>query len=102
MSTDEDLTWEVEHDTECPEDIKCGFGYERPFILHFDRGRYCILVEKEEGKWQEIVSFPSAARPDETDGLSCPQCQGGPIYPDARGGYNCGHCDCWFEIKKEP
>ena len=100
----EEAGWEVS-DAEA-DALKLRHGKARTFVLRYDceRDVYVVLAEKEAGRLdseEEIVVFPAKSDQFATDGLSCPQCQGGPIYPDARGGYDCGHCDCWFEIKEE-
>lgn len=74
----------------------------RPIILSFDVERqvYAAFVE-ESGAWVEKTSV-TAKESKQMNEMSCPVCQGGPIFPDARGvsRFDCGHCDASFTLHR--
>lgn len=75
--------------------------------IQFDpeRNLYAVLKLVGDGAWKEMtsVSASPASRP-EGAGLSCPFCQGGPIFPDVRGpaSYECNHCGEFFILPSKP
>jgi hypothetical protein len=69
-----------------------------------ERNLYQILKLVGNGTWNEVTSVSASPASRQQNGLTCPECQGGPIYPDARGltQYNCGHCDTTFILPDRP